>query len=118
MQKPITEILSRAQSLRIVRLNLDFHDDTQLPYYGRSHLHEKWSRTFRYERGPEIVQAMQACPLLEYVAILLHDFRSSFWVEFHPSRCPERPEPRCMRRYGEDYRYAMSTFFRCWMSLC
>ncbi|KAI1792789.1 hypothetical protein LXA43DRAFT_316351 [Ganoderma leucocontextum] len=87
--KPIAEILSRAQSLRTVRLNLDFHDDP-LAYCGNPypHLRDKWLQTLRKERGPEIVEVMQACPLLERVAILYHDRPSSVWVEFYPSDAP------------------------------
>ncbi|KAI1792794.1 hypothetical protein LXA43DRAFT_316447 [Ganoderma leucocontextum] len=97
--KSIAEILARAQSLRTVRLNLDFHDDPQA-YCGINDLRYEWLQTLRTDRAPEIVEIMQACPFLEHVAILYHGLPSSVWVEFHPSRCAE---PRFVMSYSDAY---------------
>ncbi len=85
-QKHIAGILARATSLRTVRLNLDFHDDTQA-YCPNPYLGDKWREVFEKQRGPEIMQAM--CPCLEYVALLYHGCPASVWAEFHPQRCAE-----------------------------
>ena len=43
----------------------------------------------RAEYGPQIVDIMQVCPLLEYVGLLYHHIPTSIWLEFHPPRCAE-----------------------------
>ena len=104
LQKSIVKILSRAQSLRTIRLNLDFRDGGQA-YCGDEEIRDRWLQTLRTERGPEIVEIMQGCPFLEYVAILYHGKPSSVWVEFQPSRCAG---PRFVMSYSDAHVYATS----------
>ena len=96
-QGHIARILTAAKSLRTVRLNLDFHDDHQA-CCSNQEKRKKWHETFFGERGPEIVDILQDCPLLEYVSLLYHGERSSVWVEFHPPRCAE---PRVVFDYDK-----------------
>lgn len=106
LQTPIARILSRARSLRTVRLNLDFRNDPQA-YCGNSRHRDRWLQKLREKVGPEIVEIMQACASLEYVAILYHGSPSSIWVEFHPSRV-RGVEPRFVMSYDDAHVYAIS----------
>ena len=86
-QADIARILSRAEMLQRVFLDLDFHDDHGPP--GKGH----WEPTImRFDpiheaRGFELVTIMERCPHLQYVALLRHFELASQWVEYHPSRC-------------------------------
>ncbi|KAI1792790.1 hypothetical protein LXA43DRAFT_1093429 [Ganoderma leucocontextum] len=99
--KPMARILSRAQSLRTVRLNLDFRNDPR-PYCVDGRLRDRWLQKLREKIGPEIVRIMQTCASLEHVAILYHGSPSSVWVEFHPSRA-RCVEPRFVMSYSDPY---------------
>ncbi|RDX52510.1 hypothetical protein OH76DRAFT_163280 [Lentinus brumalis] len=85
----IARLLTRGEMLRHVFLNLDFHDDHGPPGTGN------WDEPiFRFDpihaaRGFELVNIMEKCPRLQYVALLRHYERSSQWVEYHPSRCAQ-----------------------------
>ncbi|KAI1792804.1 hypothetical protein LXA43DRAFT_1093441 [Ganoderma leucocontextum] len=92
----IAEILAGSRSLRTVRLNLDFHDDHQA-YCGNPIIRQEW---FRVIQGGAGVAIMQACPRLEYVALLYHGRPASVWAEFHPERCAE---PRFVLKYDDAY---------------
>ena len=46
-----------------------------------------WFSIFSMTYGPEILDVLQACPHLEYVALLYHDETRTVWVQFHPPRC-------------------------------
>nr|VWO97711.1 Aminotransferase class I/II-fold pyridoxal phosphate-dependent enzyme (Putative acyl-CoA transferase WcbT) [Ganoderma boninense] len=100
---PIAKILSRARSLRTVRLGLDCYNDPGA-YCRLSGHRGRWLETLRTKVGPKILAIMQArCPSLEHVAILYHGSPSSVWIEFHPPRCGAEEEPRVVVSYDEQY---------------
>ncbi|PIL28952.1 hypothetical protein GSI_08999 [Ganoderma sinense ZZ0214-1] len=104
---PIAKILSRARSLRTVRLGLDCYNDPGA-YCCWSSRRDRWLEKLRTKVGPEIIKIMQArCPALEHVAILYHGSPSSIWIEFHPSRSPvgggEPRPPGFVMSYDEQY---------------
>ena len=75
------------KSLRVVRLNLDFEDDHQA-YCGNPQRRKVWYDTLTERKGPQIVNIMQTCPLLDHVALLYHGHPSSTWAEFRPAQYP------------------------------
>ncbi|KAI0719811.1 hypothetical protein C8T65DRAFT_635241 [Cerioporus squamosus] len=86
----VARMLASAPCLRTVHLNLDFHDNVKLYC-------ENMTERSRYQRvndarGWELADIFEACPSLEYVALLTHGLDCSFWLQFHPRRCAE---PRC-----------------------
>ncbi|KAM5545978.1 hypothetical protein V8D89_000104 [Ganoderma adspersum] len=85
----IARTLATIPSLRSVRLNLDFEDDHQA-YCGSPQRRKVWYDKLTETKGPEIVDIMQTCPLLEHVALLYHGHPSSTWLEFPTPRFPGR----------------------------
>ena len=86
--------------LHRVFLDLDFPDDHGPPGKGN------WDETIlRFDpiheaRGFELVEIMEHCPQLQFVALLRHYELASQWVEYHPSRCAKS---RIV--YGEKYAF-------------
>ena len=100
-------MLTKAMSLRTVRLNLDFHDDHGGRCIERP-VRSKWYNTFKNVRGREIVDILDSLPLLEYVELLYHGIPNQLWVQFLPKRYPEpryaisvRPEFQCVGRFSK-----------------
>ncbi|KAI0752636.1 hypothetical protein C8Q80DRAFT_467168 [Daedaleopsis nitida] len=93
----IVRLLTPMRALRSVRLNLDFHDDHGA-YCDDHEDRDAWFEIFKNQRGPEIVDILQDCPYLEYVALLYHGYSSATWAEFHPLRCAE---PRFVLEYDD-----------------
>ena len=81
-----------------MHLNLDLNGDHG-PYCGKYPVRKAWYTIFE-ARGWEIVDVMQACPKLEYVALLYHGIPYATWVEFHPPRCAE---PRLVLEYDQEH---------------
>lgn len=103
-QAHIARLLTPLKALRSVRLNLDFHDDHG-PYCDEHDERDAWFEVFKNHRGPEIVDILQECPYLEYVALLYHGYPSATWAEFHPLRCAE---PRFVLEYDDIHEYVAS----------
>ncbi|RPD61762.1 hypothetical protein L227DRAFT_500037 [Lentinus tigrinus ALCF2SS1-6] len=82
----IAHLLSRAEMLRHVFLNLDFHDDHGPPGKGDWHEVVHSFDPIHNARGFELVTIMERCPGLKYVALLRHYELASKWVEYYPSR--------------------------------
>ena len=80
-------MLSSAVSLRTVSLNLDFPDDIRL--YINNVSQRQRCDNLRNARGWELISIFEACPRLEYVALLTHGMDSSFWGRYRPRRCAE-----------------------------
>ncbi|KAI0767512.1 hypothetical protein C8Q74DRAFT_1439605 [Fomes fomentarius] len=78
----IARKLAALKSLRVAHLNLDFHDDHG-PYCSDHDRRAAWFEIFKNERGPEIVEILQACPRLEYVG-LLYPKQMRFQREYTP----------------------------------
>ncbi|KAI0719802.1 hypothetical protein C8T65DRAFT_736360 [Cerioporus squamosus] len=73
----ITTLLSAAHSLRVARLNLDFHED-----------HGPYCDDFPARK--ELVKILEEkCPFLERVNVLYHRIPTTTWAEFHSSRSAE-----------------------------
>ena len=72
--------------LRTLRLNLNFLEECGA-YSTNDDIRTDWWDMLSHRIGWEIVEIVQACPLLEHVRVLYHGDPHSLWVEFHPSRC-------------------------------
>ncbi|RPD61683.1 hypothetical protein L226DRAFT_534123 [Lentinus tigrinus ALCF2SS1-7] len=83
----IARILASTASLRTVNLNLDFHDEVRL--YVDNNAETNRCKRIRDARGWELANIFEACPRLEYVALLTHSFDNYFWGQYHPRRCAE-----------------------------
>lgn len=83
-------MLASAASLRSINLNLDFHDAPKL--YCENMAERSRYKRVQDGRGWELASILGACPRMEYVALLTHGLNTSFWLQFHPTRCAE---PRC-----------------------
>ncbi|KAI0687077.1 hypothetical protein C8Q76DRAFT_803771 [Earliella scabrosa] len=102
-QERILRILTGLRLLRTAHLNLDFHDECPAYVEFRERAARyRWMRTLRDTRGWEVVNIMEACPLLEFVALICHGYQFSTWVEFHPRRCAK---PRLVHVYDKRHRY-------------
>ncbi|KAM5545979.1 hypothetical protein V8D89_000105 [Ganoderma adspersum] len=81
----IAKTLAAMKSLRVVRLNLNFEDDHQA-YCGNLQRRQVWYDTLTGRKGPQIINIMQTCPLLDHVTLLYHGHPSSTWAEFRTAR--------------------------------
>ncbi|KAI0767503.1 hypothetical protein C8Q74DRAFT_1439598, partial [Fomes fomentarius] len=72
-------------NLRILRLNIDFHDTCGLHPVDKRVKYTPWldsEATFAQRPGTEIMEA--ACPLLEHAALLQHPDTASVWEQWKP----------------------------------
>lgn len=85
-QHAIAHVLARITNLRVLRFNINFHTTCGLHPGADSYRvnYTPWldSEATFAQRGTENME--DACPLLEYVALLQHRDTESVWVQWSP----------------------------------